>query len=49
MSGRARESAHSADQDRLVRMSASRLVAPAFQQDRTSICCLGLEKAFADD
>ena len=24
-------------------MSASRLVAPAFQQDRTSICCLGLK------
>jgi len=39
----------SADQDRLLRNGASRLMAPAFQQDRTSICCLGLERAFADD
>jgi hypothetical protein len=37
------ESAHFADQDYLLRTSASRLVAPAFQQDRTSICCLKLE------
>ena len=26
-----------------------RRVAPAIQQDRTSICCLGLVRAFADD
>jgi hypothetical protein len=27
-----------------MRISASRLVAPAFQQDRTSICCLGRKR-----
>ena len=32
------------NRDLRLRMSASRLVAPAFQQDRTSICCLWLEK-----
>jgi hypothetical protein len=34
---------HCADQDRLMRKCASRLVGPAFRQDRTSTCCLRLE------
>jgi hypothetical protein len=32
------------DQDLQLRTSASRLMVPAFQQDRTSICCLRLKE-----
>ena len=47
--GRARESAHCTDQDRSLRTSASRRWPLLVQQDRTSICCLRLLRAFADD
>ena len=47
--GRAVESARCIDQDRSLRTSASRLMVPACQQDRTSICCLRLRRAFAED
>jgi hypothetical protein len=41
---RAPESARCLGQDSLLRTFASRLVVPASLQDRTSICCLGLEE-----
>jgi hypothetical protein len=41
---RAPESARCLDQDFSLRTIASRLVVPASLQDRTSICCLGLEE-----
>ena len=48
-SGRAMESALSFDQGLPLRTCASRLVVPASPQDRTSICCLRLRRAIAED
>jgi hypothetical protein len=49
VSGRALEGALSFDQGPLLRTFASRLMVPASLQNRTSICCLRLLRAVAED